>query len=228
MPRMARVVIPGIPHHITQRGNRREQVFFTDAHYQRYLALLCDYAERHGLSIQSYCLMSNHVHLIAVPRRQSSLSRTLKPVHLRYAQEANAYLGQSGYLWQGRFFSCPLDERHFWSAVRYVERNPVCAGLVKRAEDYPFSSAAGHCGLREDPLLSDNLEQSDHVGDWQAWLRDEDAPQTIEYLRQATRTGRPAGNEAFIKKLERTLGRRLRALPIGRPKKNKTKRKRRK
>jgi len=112
MPRMARVVIPGCPHHLTQRGNRREDVFFTAADRQRYLELLGEYAEKHGLAVQAYCLMTNHVHLVVVPRAEASLAAALKPVHMRYAQHVNWTQHIGGRLWQGRFFSCPLDEEH--------------------------------------------------------------------------------------------------------------------
>ena len=120
MPRIARVVIPGIPHHLTQRGNRREDVFFADSDRQRYLELLLEYSAKHGLETLAYCLMTNHVHLVCVPARVDSLSLVLKPLDLRYAQHVNWTHGISGRLWQGRYFSCPLDDEHFWAAIRYV------------------------------------------------------------------------------------------------------------
>jgi putative transposase len=213
---MARVVIPGVPHHVTQRGNRGEDVFSGDADRRRYLALLGEYGAKHGLAVQAYCLMTNHVHLVVVPETADSLSATLKPVHLRHAQELNRRLNIIGILWQGRFHSTPLDEKHFWAAVRYVERNPVRAGMVERAWDYPWSSAAAHCGLRGDALLSGDLECADHVGDWQAFLQDED-DHVVEALRKTTRTGRPAGSEEFVAQLERLVGRKLRPGKAGRP-----------
>jgi len=220
MLRMARVVIPSVPHHVTQRGNRREDVFFADADYLRYLELLGQYAGKHDLDIVAYCLMRNHVHLVAVPRRADSLGAAMKPLHHRYAREINRRNGLTGHLWQGRFFSCPLDDRHFWSAVRYVERNPVRARVVRKAERYRWSSAAAHCHLRADPLLSGDLELADHVGDWSAWLRDDaDDEKIVARLRQCTRTGRPAGDETFIDKLQRLTGRILRPKPAGRPRK---------
>lgn len=220
MPRMARVVIPDVAHHVTQRGNRREDVFFTDADRQRYLYLLGEYSAKHGLQIMAYCLMSNHVHLVVVPKTSDSLSGALKPVHLRYAQHINWSRNLSGVLWKGRFFSCPLDDGHFWSAVRYVERNPVRAGLVEWAQEYPWSSAAGHCGLRKDPLLSGDLELSDHIGNWSTWLGDEVDEETLTKLRRNTATGRPAGCDGFIDRLESLLGRTLRPKKGGRPRKH--------
>lgn len=221
MPRMARVVIPDAPHHITQRGNRSEDVFFKDVDRLRYLKLLGEYAAKHDLAIWAYCLMTNHVHLVVVPGQVESLSRTFRPLHHQYAQEVNQRLGLAGHLWQGRFFSCPLDDRHFWTAVRYVERNPVQAGIVEKAEDYRWSSAATHCGMRADTLLSGQLESSDEIADWSAWLRDagEQDERIVRRLRMCTRTGRPAGDETFLDKLEAITGRILRAKPGGRPKK---------
>jgi len=131
---MARVVVPGIGHHLTQRGNRREEVFFDDGERQRYLQLLLEYSAKHGMEILAYCLMTNHVHLVAVPARIDSLARGMKSLDLRYAQHVNWHQGICGRLWQGRFLSCPLDEDHLWAAIRYVERNPVRARLVRKAE----------------------------------------------------------------------------------------------
>jgi putative transposase len=224
---MARVVIPGVAHHVTQRGNRREKVFSRKADYQRYLALLAQYAGEHGLAIRAWCLMPNHVHLVAVPAEASSLSAVLRPVHLRYAQEANRRHGVTGVLWQGRFYSCPLDKDHYWAAVRYVERNPVRAGLVERAEAYAWSSAGGHCGLREDGLTCQgpwpewmaDLPPAECQARWMQWLREEDDPAMVGRLRLCTRTGRPAGTERFMARLERLAGRILRPGKPGRPKK---------
>ena len=170
--------------------------------------------------------MSDHLHLIVVPDRAESLAAALKPVNLRYAQEVNRRHGTSGYLWGGRFFSCPLDEEYFWEAMHYVERNPVRARLVRKPERYRWSSAAGHCGRRGDPLLSDAAELVEEVGDWSEWLREGEDELVVERLRLCTRTGRPAGSASFVRKLERKVGRRLRALPVGRPRKKRTPRSR--
>jgi len=223
MPRMARVVISGCPHHVTQRGNSREDVFFSDADRAAYLGLLSKYASKHGLAVQAYCLMTNHVHLVVVPRSEASLADTLKPLHMRYAQHVNWTQRIGGRLWQGRFFSCPMDDEHLWSAVRYVERNPVRAGMIERAEDYRWSSAAGHCGLRGDPLLSDPCEMTERLSPerWRRWLGGpwEAEDEVAAQLRQCTQTGRPAGGSNFIKRLETIVGRVLRAKKVGRPRK---------
>ncbi|MCK4623817.1 MAG: transposase, partial [Phycisphaerae bacterium] len=192
MARLARIVVPDIPHHLTQRGNRREDIFFNEADRQKYLLLLKDQCELYRLEVWAYCLMTNHVHLVVVPKTADALGQAMRRMNSQYAAYVNQRQGLCGHLWQGRFFSCPLDERHFWSAVRYVERNPVRAGLVERAEEYPWSSAAAHCGMRKDSLVSGDLEKSDHVGDWQGWLLDEEEAD-VERLRRHTKTGRPCG-----------------------------------
>ena len=209
MPRMARIVIPDLPHHVTQRGNRREDVFFDDKDRRRYLLLLLEYSRKHALDIWAYCLMTNHVHFVAVPRASDSLAATFKPVDMRYTQHVNRRLHATGHLWQGRFYSCPLDDEHLWAAVRYVERNPVRAGIVTRAEKYPWSSAAAHCGGRLDPLVSGDLESRGVVDDWSAWLRQADDKTMLKMLRMRTRTGRPAGDGAFVARLEELSGRLL-------------------
>jgi len=219
MPRIARAVFPNVPHHVTQRGNRREDVFFSDDDRRRYLELLQGYSELHGLEILAYCLMSNHVHLVVVPRKAASLAAALKPVHLRYAQHVNWTHDLAGRLWRGRFFSCPLDDRHCRAAIKYVERNPVRARLVRKAENYPWSSAAGHTGRREDPLLSRRPEIEAAIRDWSKWLQQRQPDAVIARIRQSTRTGRPLGDDSFVRRLEKLCGRILRPKPGGRPRK---------
>ena len=222
MPRLARTVCAGVPHHITQRGHRRDDVFFTDEDRQAYLAWLKDYAERYGVDILAYCLMANHVHLVAVPAREDSLQRALKPLHMRYAQRLNRSRNREGRLWQGRFFSSALDKTYLWAAVRYVERNPVRARMVRKAENYRWSSAGAHCGLRDDATLTDKSawrRKFDRVGDWSAWLAEGDEPDKLDVLRRHADRGLPCGSEKFIRKLEKRTGRALRYRPRGRPKK---------
>ena len=144
MPRLARIVIEGIAHHVVQRGNNRQDVFFVDEDRRYYLALLKEKAEEYRLDILAYCLMTNHVHLIAVPQDPESLAKAIGRADFLHTQYVNRLQGRSGHLWQNRFHSCALDEGHFWSAMRYVEQNPVRAGLVKEAGDYEWSSAAAH------------------------------------------------------------------------------------
>jgi len=218
VPRIARIVFAGVPHHVTQRGNRRADVFWTDQDRRRYLVLLEEYAARHALEIWAYCLMTNHVHFVAVPRGIDSLARTFKPVDMRYSQYVNRTQHLTGHLWQGRPFSCPLDDAHLWAAVRYVERNPVRAGLEARAEDYPWSSAAAHCGRRTDGLICGSLEKRGVIEDWRGWLAEAEDEKMVGLLRRRTRTGRPAGDAAFVARLEALAGRILAARSVGRPK----------
>jgi putative transposase len=146
MARLPRVVVVDVPHHVTQRGNARQIIFSQDSDRITYLELLRQYSGLHGLSLLGYCLMSNHVHLIAVPHSTQALAQTLKHAHGRYASYWNARQSSCGHVWQGRFYSCPLDDSHLWQALRYVELNPLRAGLVAAAEAWRWSSAAAHCG----------------------------------------------------------------------------------
>ena len=222
MPRLARSVIANLPHHITQRGNRREDVFFTDEDRQAYLSWLGQYAQKHGVEILAYCLMSNHTHLVAVPSDEAGLQRVLKPLHMRYAQRLNRARGWLGHVWQGRYFSSALDEDYLWAAIRYVERNPVRARLVRKAENYVWSSAAAHCGLRDDPLLSQQKHwrrQFEAMGDWADFLATPDEPAKMEILRRNVDKGLPCGSERFIRKIEKIAGRILTFKPQGRPRK---------
>jgi putative transposase len=221
MPRIARVVIPGLPYHITQRGNRREDVFFCDADRWRYLELALQYSIQFGLQILAYCLMTNHLHLIGIPLLATSLAKVFKPLHSRYVQYLNNRLCICGRLWQDRFFSCPMDDEHLLAAIRYVERNPVRAKMVVRAEDYSWSSAAAHCGLRSDPILSPlPLLRPPETLNWSSWLANPEDETLLAKIRLHTRTGRPIGHEDFVANLESCLGRRVHALTNGRPRKH--------
>lgn len=222
MPRLSRTVFIGVPHHITQRGNRREDIFFTDEDREVYLSWLKEYCEKFGVEILAYCLMTNHVHLVAVPATDDGLQRVLKPLHMRYAQRINRAQGWKGHLWQGRFFSSPLDEAYLWAAVRYVERNPVRAGMKRRAEDYRWSSAAAHCGTHSDMLLSPKSnwgKQFSAIEDWSAWLAAGDEAEELQTLRRNVEKGLPCGSESFVQKLGRQAGRLLEYRPQGRPRK---------
>lgn len=222
MPRIARTVCAHVPYHITQRGNRREKVFFTDDDCAAYLRWLGEYAEQHQVEILAYCLMPNHVHLVAVPATDVGLHKVLKPLHMRYAQRINRARGWKGHVWQGRFFSSALDEAYLWAAVRYVERNPVRARMVNKAETYAWSSAAAHCGLRHDPVLTKKpawQSQFGSISDWSVWLAEGDEPSRVEILRRNADKGLPCGSEKFIQKLEHMTGRALHHRPRGRPRK---------
>ena len=216
MSRVARVVAPGYPHHVTQRGNRRADLFEVDADREAYLRFLQKYALRHGLAVWAYCLMTNHVHLVVVPEREESLGRALRDAHTVYAMYFNRRTRLTGHVWQGRFYSTPKDDPHLWAAVRYVEQNPVRAGLVERAEDYPWSSAAAHCGLRPDAVLSAGFPEPGIIEDWKAWLSEAEDEEAIARIRQQTHTGRPCGSARFLTHLENMLQRVLRPRKRGR------------
>ena len=218
MARMARIVIPGCPHHVIQRGNRRQNVFFTDKDRQYYLDLLHRYAQESGLSFWAYCLMDNHVHLIAVPKEEGSLASGIGEVHRKYTRMVNFREGWRGYLWQGRFSSYPLGENYLYAAIRYVELNPVRAGIVKSAQDYPWSSAKAHILKEKDPLLSDSFV-IEEIQDWSAYLNSDSENTHSNLFRQHSRSGRPLGSDAFITRLEKITGMILRKKKPG-PKKN--------
>jgi putative transposase len=222
MPRIARRVFPGVPHHIVQRGNRREDVFFGDADRSTYLDWLGQHSAERGVHILAYCLMTNHVHIVAVPTNGDDLEKVFRPLHTRYAMRINRGRGWNGHVWQGRFFSSALDESYMWTAIRYVELNPVRARMVERAEDYRWSSAAAHCGLRTDALITADpvwRSQLDSIDNWSAWLKESDPPDRLKDLRELSRRSLPCGSKDFVFALGHGSGQSLVARPQGRPRK---------
>ncbi len=217
---LARIVLPGVPHHIMQRGNNRQDVFFVDDDRQVCLNLLAQHSERFGLKVLGYCLMTNHVHLIATPSAEESLAKAIGRTHFRYTQYVNRLHRRSGHLWQNRFYSCALDDIHLWCAMCYVERNAVRAKLARSAWEYAWSSAAAHTGGRDASALLDLDAWAGEwaSGKWRAELKRPEDEASISRLRLSTHRGRPLGSDSFLSKLERRLGRRLRPLPVGRPK----------
>jgi putative transposase len=207
MARIARVIVPGIPHHIIQRGNRRQNVFLKKRDQQAYLDILKEQADKHHLSIWAYCLMSNHVHIIGVPETEASLAHSIGETHRRYTRMINFREGWRGYLWQGRYSSYPMDEKHLLSAARYIEQNPVRAKAVSRPEEWEWSSARHHLGLTEDPLISRNDLLPDLVDDWKSYLTITASEAERFTLQRHERTGRPLGDLVFIEQLEKALNR---------------------
>lgn len=208
MARLARVVIPGLPHHVTQRGNRRERVFFEEADYAAYLALISAAAKKAGTTIWSYCLMPNHVHFIMAPSNPDGLRDTFAEAHRRYTARIHQRFKWTGHLWQGRFSSVAMDEAHMLAAARYVPMNPVRAGMVARPQDWPWSSARAHLAGRGDGIVS--------VEPLAAWIDDfaaffghpEDEVAIGAVLRSAT-SGRPAGAAEWLAQLEKATSRQL-------------------
>ena len=165
MARIARVVVPGIAHHITQRGVRRMETFFNDEDYESYISLMGEWCRKSGIEVWAYCLMPNHIHLVAVPEREDSLARGIGEAHRRYTRYINFKKGWKGYLWQGRFSSFPMDEKYLLSAVRYVELNPVRAKIVPKSQDYRWSSARAHLEGIDDDLVKVR-PMLDRVDNW--------------------------------------------------------------
>ena len=215
MARLARVVVPGYPHHVTQRGNRRLPTFFNEDDYRAYLDLMAEGCAAWGLTVWAWCLMPNHVHLVVVPRTSDALARALGEAHRRYTRRVNFREGWRGFLWQGRFASFVLQGQHALAAVRYVERNPVRAGMVKRAWQWPWSSAAGHVSGKGDVLVRPGGPLAGEVSNWRRFLAAEEDEGTLELLRRHGRTGRPWCDPRLLARLEKRLGRRLQKQPPG-------------
>ncbi|NTV15630.1 MAG: transposase [Desulfobulbaceae bacterium] len=205
MARIGRVVIPNYPHHITQRGNRRQEVFFSDDDYQAYLDLMAEWCLRCKVQIWAYCLMPNHVHLICVPKSEIGLARGIGEAHRRYTRLINFQQGWRGHLWQDRFASFVMDEQHLLTAARYVEWNPVKAGLVQQPGDYRWSSAAAHLAGENDALVKVRplLKIAGNWADFLAPNREDEE----ELLRRHERTGRPLGSARFVGRVEKLAGR---------------------
>ena len=207
MARLARIVVPGIAHHVTQRGNRCLPTFFCDDDYLAYLALLAEHAQAARVAVWAYCLMPNHVHLILVPSTEDGLRAALGETHRRYTRRVNLREGWRGHLWQERFASFPLDDAHLWGAVRYIERNPVRAKLVAQPADWRWSSARAHLAGEDDGLVT-VAPLREQFGDWSTYLAGSEEAEA-EPLRQHGRTGRPLGHAAFLARPEELAGKRL-------------------
>ena len=209
MARLPRIVIPGHPHHVTQRGNRQSRVFFEEDDYALYIDLLSEAARKAGTEIWCYCLMPNHVHLIAVPSDSDGLRATFADAHRRYTGYINTRMRTTGHLWQGRFGSVVLDEAHLYQAVRYVSLNPVRAGLVPQAQNWRWSSVAAHLSGSDDTLVK-VAPVLERYGDFAAFLgvpSDDDTG--FKRLRQSETTGRPLGSGEWIERLENLTGKTL-------------------
>lgn len=221
MPRATRLVIPDVPHHVLQRGNRRQRLFFSDDDRRAYLRMLAGACAEYRTACQAWCLMDNHIHLILVPSHRDGLRAPLARVHTAYAQRINRAQGLDGHLFQGRYASYPMDPAHLMVAARYIENHPAAAGLVTDAEDWPWSSARAHVERRPDGL-TDVAALGRHVPDWRAMLRRGleagDEPARIE---AALRAERPIGTAAWLARLADAHGLNLVRRPRGRPVRNK-------
>jgi len=218
MPRIARAVAPGFPHHIVQRGNNREDVFFGPEDRAVYLYLLKRYSEKWNTPVNCYCLMTNHVHLLARPSSGESLHKMMQGLTLCYTQHVNRKYGRTGRLWASRYHSAIVDaEAYLWAVARYIEQNPVRAAFVETPEVYPYSSAPAHFGIAHDPVLGSDLFHEDQRNDYIEFVKSGISERQIKDIRQSVKTGRPLGTEEFVSEIENRVGRRLMASPIGRP-----------
>jgi putative transposase len=221
MARIARVVAPGLPHHVTQRGNRRMQTFFRDEDYAEYLQLVSTWCAHFQVTVWAYCLMPNHVHLVVAPATSESLARALGEAHRRYTRYVNFREGWRGHLWQERFASFVMDEPHLLAAVRYVELNPVRAGLARTPGEYRWSSARAHLEGKDDALVKVEPMLRE-IDDWSGYLTLDVDEAELAALRLHQRTGRPLGSPGFIAGLEDAMGRLLRRRKPGRRSQKKT------
>ncbi len=208
MARIARVVIPNVPHHVTQRGNRRQKVFFQESDYQEYVALMSEWCGRFQIEVWAYCLMPNHVHLIVVPKSEKDFQMAIGEAHRRYSRMINFREGWRGHLWQGRFASYPMDDRYLLKAARYIELNPVRAKIIKKPENYPWSSALAHLSGTNDLLVTVKplLLRTES---WETFLGENMDEETISFLQKHERTGKPLGEKSFVRNLEKETGRRF-------------------
>ncbi len=221
MPRVARIVVKGYPHHIVQRGNNRQNVFFDEQDKNYYLGLLKKYSEDCGCKIHAYCLMTNHIHSLMVPQQDNSLAKTMQKVSLRYTQHINKKLKRTGRLWECRFHSAVVDtEGYLWAVCRYIERNPVRAGMVELPEDYKWSSAKFQVTDQECDFLEPVWKDSDDREEYKKFLNTLGEKEEIEMVKKRTYEGKPIGTVQFIENIAELLGIEISTRPKGRPRKH--------
>jgi len=210
VPRISRAVAPGFPHHVTQRGNRKQQTFFSDDDYHAYLDLIAEWCTAYSVELWGYCLMPNHVHLILVPENEESLALAVGKAHLKYSRRINFREGWRGHLWQNRFASYVMDEHYLLACARYIEMNPVRAKLVAHPAEWRWSSARAHLDATTDGIVKTGV-LLDLVGNgWGEFLAEDIPSMDVAALRRHERTGRPLGDPDFVDRIENQLGRSLR------------------
>lgn len=221
MPRIARIIGVGHPHHIVQRGNNREKVFLTQGDYERYLSFLLKYSEDKEATLLAYCLMPNHVHLLVRPSEEEALPKMMQGITLCYSKYFNGENGRTGRLWECRYHSTVIDgDSYLWTVSKYIENNPVRAGMVRRPEDYPYSSAKAHILGRKDHLLKEPLFDKSELKEYRKFIRSEEDKKIIEEIKKQTRSGKPLGDREFLNSLSEKFGHSLSFRPKGRPRKN--------
>jgi putative transposase len=224
MPRQGRVVAVDVPHHITHRGNNRQDVFLSDEDRRRYQDLLLKSLTPCRVELLGWCWMSNHVHLIAVPRREDSLSQLIRRVHSAYAQDFNQRRSRDGHLWRSRFYSCALGPNRLETALLYVDLNPVRAGMTGEAAAWEWSSARAHVSGRDETglLAGETLAELGACESWAERLKRRQSESTEREFRRATAAGTPYADAPFRRELERRFERDLEWRPRGRPQQPKT------
>lgn len=227
MARRGRYFLPGQPLHVIQRGNNREPVFLHDDDYCQYKEWLYEAAEEYGCGVHSYVLMTNHVHLLVTPREADSLPRTMQSLGRRYVRHVNRLYGRTGTLWEGCYRAAPIDsDEYFFSCCRYIELNPVRAGMVRHPREYAWSSYCAHAEGKRDPLASEpaifrrlGTTAAERQRAYRNLFKDPLEQSFVDGLRTATSGGWPLGNNRFKQKIAKALGRRVTPLPAGRPRK---------
>jgi len=220
MPRIARLVAVGYPHHVIQRGNNRQKVFFARATREKYLDLLKEYSKEWDVTVLAYCLMDNHVHLMLKPQKPESLAKLMQGITLSYTKYRNRRYHKTGRLWESRYYSCIIDaEDYLWTVARYIEQNPVHAGIVKKAEDYPYSSARAHITAAQDEVLNEELVSAEERADYIKLIRSIITEKEAKFIRLSTKKGLPLGSDSFLKEIEGRLKVSFKNKKSGRPKK---------
>jgi len=218
MPRIARIVGAGYPHHLVQRGNNRENVFLDRTDYEKYLFFLAKYSEEKGAGILAYCLMPNHVHLLVTPWHAETLAKMMQGVTLCYTQHFNRKNGRTGRLWECRYHSTIIDrDSYLWTVAKYIENNPVRAGISEKPEDYPYSSARAHILGRNDRLLNEPLFDKNDLSAYKKIMKLEEDKRILEEIRKRTKLGKPLGDGGFLETLSERIGFKLSFKSRGRP-----------
>ena len=218
MPRRKRIVLAGVAHHVTQRGNNRQSIFIKDEDFRNYCYWVNEYAREYHVDVLAYCLMNNHVHFIVVPQDGEGMARLFRSAHMRYSQYFNYDRQMNGHVWQSRFFSSPLDDAHLLCAMRYVEQNPVKAGMVQRAWDYEYSSAKWHVGEKSHRYIFVKESILVDTRRWKKHLEEGDLSMD-EIIEANTQKGLALANKRIVEDWEQKLGVQLHAKQVGRPKK---------
>ena len=225
MARPARYFLPDQPLHVIQRGNNRSALFFAPDDYAQYRLWLAEAAAAYGCAVHAYVLMTNHVHLLVTPTRSESLPRTMQSLGRRYVRYVNETYRRTGTLWEGRYRAAPIDsEAYFLACCRYIELNPVRAGMVAAPGDYAWSSWRAHAEGAHDPLLTEHelhralgATPAERQAAYGALFDDALDPEFVEAVRTATNGGWALGGERFKRQIAEALGRRVTPAPVGRP-----------